>query len=192
MAAAGDAIPVNFTVENRGGADPGNFQVQVLLANSNVFDSSSHVLATLHASAVGSRSDGPDFSSRAGFSVTVPAGYPAGTGDHRLADRRGSGGARGRGIYDKSGVHRGSDWEPLTVVTRARDRRQRFVRRSMRVEYGNDRYTAASGQVSRFPFTVSGRMGSGEFKAEVEPTSGTLLPRLTLSGVERPGSDSVG
>ena len=27
MAAAGDAIPVNFTVQNRGGADPGNFQV---------------------------------------------------------------------------------------------------------------------------------------------------------------------
>ena len=23
------------------------------------------------------------------------------------------------GLYDKSGVHRGSDWEPLTVVTRA-------------------------------------------------------------------------
>ncbi len=31
MAAAGDTVPVNFTVQNRGGADPGNFQVQVLL-----------------------------------------------------------------------------------------------------------------------------------------------------------------
>ena len=46
MAAAGDTIPVNFTVQNRGGADPGNFQVQVLLADSNVFNGSSQVLAT--------------------------------------------------------------------------------------------------------------------------------------------------
>ena len=46
MAAAGDTVPVSFTVENRGGADPGNFQVQVLLGDSNVFDSSSQVLAT--------------------------------------------------------------------------------------------------------------------------------------------------
>ena len=32
MAAPGDSVPVSFTVQNRGGADPGNFQVQVLLA----------------------------------------------------------------------------------------------------------------------------------------------------------------
>ncbi len=46
MAAAGESIPVSFTVQNRGGADPGNFQVQVLLAANNLFDSSSQVLAT--------------------------------------------------------------------------------------------------------------------------------------------------
>ncbi len=46
MAAPGDTVPVNFTVENGGGADPGNFQVQVLLADSNLFGSSSLVLAT--------------------------------------------------------------------------------------------------------------------------------------------------
>ena len=38
MAAPNDVIPVSFTVENRGGADPGNFQVQVLLGQTNLFD----------------------------------------------------------------------------------------------------------------------------------------------------------
>ena len=47
MAGAGDRVPVRFAVQNRGGADPGNFQVQVLLGHSNVFDASAQVLATL-------------------------------------------------------------------------------------------------------------------------------------------------
>ena len=46
MAAPGESVPVNFTVQNRGGADPGNFQVQVLLAPNNLFDGSAQVLAT--------------------------------------------------------------------------------------------------------------------------------------------------
>ena len=33
-------------MENRGGADPGNFQVQVLLDQNNLFDASAQVLAT--------------------------------------------------------------------------------------------------------------------------------------------------
>ena len=37
MAAAGETVPVSFTVENRGGADPGNFQVQVLLSRHQSF-----------------------------------------------------------------------------------------------------------------------------------------------------------
>ena len=74
MAAAGDTIPVNFTVQNRGGADPGNFQVQVLLADSNLFDSSSQVLATFTRAELVADATGRDFSSPAGFSVTLPAG----------------------------------------------------------------------------------------------------------------------
>src|SRR6516165_3926434 len=35
MAAAGDTIPITFTVQNRGGADPGSFHVQELLAVSD-------------------------------------------------------------------------------------------------------------------------------------------------------------
>ena len=74
MAAAGDTVPVNFTVQNRGGADPGNFQVQVLLSDSNLFDSSSQVLATFTRRQLVADATGRDFSSPAGFSVTLPAG----------------------------------------------------------------------------------------------------------------------
>ena len=58
MAAPGDSVPVNFTVENRGGADPGNFKVQVLLADSDLFDSSSQVLATFSRARPGNVRDG--------------------------------------------------------------------------------------------------------------------------------------
>ena len=118
MAAAGDTIPVSFTVQNRGGADPGNFQVQVLLADSNLFDSSSQVLATFTRAELVTDATGRDFSSPAGFSVTLPAGQPSGPayiGLRIVADPA----VPEAGLYDKSGVHRGSDWEPLTVVTAA-------------------------------------------------------------------------
>ena len=78
MAAAGDTVPVSFTVQNRGAADPGNFQVQVLLAANNLFDSSSQVLATFTRAELVTDATGRDFSSPAGFAVTVPAGRTVG------------------------------------------------------------------------------------------------------------------
>jgi hypothetical protein len=180
MGASGDTIPVNFTVENRGGADPGNFQVQVLLADSNLFDSSSKVLATFTRAELVAGATGRDFSSPAGFSVTLPAGYPSGpaflglriVGDPTVPEA---------GLYDKSGVHRGSDWEPLTVVTRAGTRATNLSQ----VNGGLFTETTGAlgpGQVSTWSFTVSNALGDGELKAELGATSGTLLPRLTLAG----------
>jgi hypothetical protein len=116
MAAAGDTIPVSFTVQNRGGADPGNFQVQVLLSDSNLFPSSSLVLTTFTRAELVTDATGRDFSSPPGFSVTLPAGQtsgPAYIGLRIVADPQ----VPEAGLYDKSGVHRGSDWEPLTIVT---------------------------------------------------------------------------
>ena len=180
MAAAGDTIPVSFTVENRGGADPGNFQVQVLLADSNLFDSSSQVLATFTRGELVTDATGRDFSSPAGFSVTVPAGQPSGPaflGLRIVADPM----VPEAGLYDKSGVHRGSDWEPLTVVTRV----AAGVTDLSQVDAGLFTEIAGSlgpDQVSTWSFAVSNTLGSGELKAEVAATGGTLLPRLTLSG----------
>ena len=69
---------------------------------------------------------GRSFSSPAGFSVTLPAGWasgPAYLGLRIVADPA----VPEAGLYDKSGVHRGSDWEPLTVVTPRSGRRDRPV-----------------------------------------------------------------
>jgi hypothetical protein len=117
MAAVGDQVPVSFIVQNRGGADPGNFQVQVLLAPNNLFESSSQVLATFQRSDLTADATGRSFSSPAGFSVTIPAGQASGPmyiGLRIIPDPA----VPEAGQYDKSGVHRGEDWEPLTVVTR--------------------------------------------------------------------------
>ncbi len=180
MSAAGDTIPVNFTVENRGGADPGNFQVQVLLSNSNLFDSSSQVLATLTSAQLVTDATGRDFSSWAGLSVVLPAGEPSGPaflGLRIVADPN----VPEAGLYDKSGVHRGSDWEPLTVVTRA------TAGATDLAQVDSGLYTEVTGslgsiQVNAWTFTVSSTQGDGELKAEVAATSGTLEPRLTLLG----------
>ncbi|HEV8058485.1 MAG TPA: FG-GAP-like repeat-containing protein, partial [Gemmataceae bacterium] len=182
MAAAGDQVPVNFTVENRGGANPGNFQVQVLLADNNTFDSSSKVLATLTRAELAAGSNGRDFSSPAGFSVTVPTGLASGRdylGLRIIADPA----VPEAGLYDKSGVHRGTDWEWLTVVTRA----PAGATDLSAVDAGLNTETTGTlsglNQAATFSFTVSSALGDGEFTAEADP-SGALLPRLTLSGPE--------
>ena len=136
MAAPGDTVPVSFTVENRGGADPGNFQVQVLLADNNLFDSSAQVLATFTRAQLVAGATGRSFSSPAGFSVTVPAGWASGPADLGLrivADPA----VPEAGLYDKSGVHRGSDWEFLTVVTGQPGRLGRPVRSRCRAVHGD-------------------------------------------------------
>ncbi len=139
MAAAGDQVPVNFTVENRGGANPGNFQVQVLLADNNTFDSSSKVLTTLTRAELAAGSNGRDFSSPAGFSVTVPAGLASRRDYLGLRIPRGPCSARSWSIRQErrpsrhrlgmaDGRDAGSGWD------------DRFVCSRCRLEYGNDEY----------------------------------------------------
>ncbi|MGO9468955.1 MAG: FG-GAP-like repeat-containing protein, partial [Isosphaeraceae bacterium] len=181
MAAAGESIPVSFTVQNRGGADPGNFQVQVLLAPNNLFDSSSRVLATFSRSQLVADGTGRSFSSPAGFSVTLPAGWESGPADLGLrieADPA----VPEAGLYDKSGVHRGSDWAPLTIVTAG----PAATTELSAIDPGLNTETigtlTAASPVTTHTITVSTTLGNGELEAEVSARSGDLLPRLTLSG----------
>jgi FG-GAP-like repeat len=179
MAAAGDTVPISFTVQNRGAADPGKFEVQVLLSQSNIFPGSSRVLATYTRAELVTDATGRDFSSQAGWSVTLPSGQPAGPafiGLRIVADPT----VPEAGLSDKSGVHRGSDWEPITIVTRvtagATDLSQ--------VDEGlNTEATGSAGpnQDGTYTLTVTSSMGSGELTAEVTG-SGALVPRLTISG----------
>ncbi len=180
MAAAGDQVPITFSVENRGAADPGNFQVEVLLADSNVFDSAAQILATFQRSQLLAGANGRDFASPSGFHVTIPAGATSGPADLGLRivpDPT----VPEAGEYDKSGVHRGVDWEPLTVVTAS----AAGATNLSTVDTGLDTETTATASathVSVYSFTVSAALGTGEITAEVATTNGTLVPRLTLAG----------
>ena len=98
MAAAGDTVPVSFTVQNRGGADPGNFQVQVLLSDSNLFPSSSLVLATFTRAATGDRRDRPRLFVAGRLQRDAAGRLDLGPGLHRPAHRGGPAGARGRPV----------------------------------------------------------------------------------------------
>lgn len=179
MAATGETVPISFTVENRGGADPGNFEVQVLLSDSNIFPSSSLVLATYTRAELVANPTGRDFSSQAGWSVTLPSGQPSGPaylGLRIVADPT----VPEAGLYDKSEVHRGSDWEPLTVVTRV----TAGTTDLSQVNAGLDTEatgTAGPSHDGTYTLTVTSSMGAGELTAEVAGGGG-LVPRLTLSG----------
>jgi hypothetical protein len=180
MASNGEQVPVSFTVQNRGGTDPGNFQVQVLLASSNLFDNSAQVLATLDRSDLVPDSTGRSFLSPARFSVTIPGGLASGVMDLGLRiipDPT----VHETGSYDKSGVHRGVDWEPLTIVTANPGGVTNLssVDANLNTE---DTKTLGPTQVIVYSFTVSNGQGDGEVTAEVAATSGTLTPRLTLAG----------
>ena len=179
MAAAGDQVPVSFTVQNRGGADPGNFQIQVLLAQSNSFDSSSQVLTTFTRSELVAGTNGRDFSTPNGFSVTVPAGLASGKaylGLRIIADPA----VPEAGVYDKSGVHRGEDWEPLTIVSRA----PAGVTQLSSVDAGLNTESAGTlvnlNQPVTYSFVVGSSLGDGEFTAELGGNA--IVPRLTLAG----------
>jgi hypothetical protein len=181
MAAAGDAIPVDFSVENRGAADPGNFQVQVLLSRSNLFDGSALALATFSRERLVADSTGRTFSSPPGFQVSVPAVWPSGPAflglrivPDAIVPEPGS---------DKSGVHRGSDWAPLSVVMRA------TAGASDLSQVDPGLFAEVWGAVGpygvqRYPFTVSSALSSGELIVEGAGTGGADVPRLTLSGAQ--------
>ncbi|MFO0953945.1 MAG: pre-peptidase C-terminal domain-containing protein [Isosphaeraceae bacterium] len=178
-AAPGDTIPVNFTVENRGGADPGPFQVEVLLSRSNRFDASSQVLATFPRAALVPAANGRGFSSPAGFAVTLPEGLASGNaflGLRVVADPS----APQAGKYDKSGVHRGSDLETLTLVTPGAEGATDLAK----IDAGLR--TAVTGYLGLYPtavytVTVGDDLGNGAFTAAVSGSDG-FRPRLTLSG----------
>ena len=85
------------------------------------------------------------------------------------------------GLYDKSGVHRGSDWEPLTVVTANTGERDDLSDVDAGIYTESTGTLTAIDPVSIYTFTVTSTLGDGEFEAEVTTTSGNLGARLTLS-----------
>jgi DNA-binding beta-propeller fold protein YncE len=178
-AVPGATAPVSFTVESRGGIDPGSFQVQVLLANNQLFNNST-VVRTFNRSSLVADATGLRFSAPANFSVTVPPGQASGPlfvglkiiPDSSLPDA---------GLPDKSGVHRGVDWEPLTVLSRVAASPAHGTQASALGLAPNSQVldTLGPGGINWYQFSVPGTAGSGRLSVQLASlTAGPL--RLSL------------
>jgi hypothetical protein len=185
-AAYGDTLPVAFTVENRGGADAGAFQVQVLLSATNLFTPAASLM--LQTFTVTGLAAGAEFASGAvtvvlpGAAAAHAAGLPA-SGPLYVGLRIVPGGpTQDAGTADKSGVHRGADWEKLTVVTPVTASGGNHSPASADVLADpNSRVSGVLtvGQAEWYGFTVS---ANARLTVKVTAATGTLVPLLTLAG----------
>jgi hypothetical protein len=185
-AAWGESISGTFRVDNRGAADSSGFTVSLVLSSGTRFDGfdPSVTLPAVLAS-------GPPALLAAGhaytdqFTVQLPsrarASFSASSGPVYVGllltpnDP-----TKDRGLFDKSGVHRGADWETVTIVTP--------VPQGVTVLSSVDANlnTRVSGMlpdpagVDTYEFAMR---PSGRFSVQVTATAGsTLVPRLTLLG----------
>src|SRR5207253_2569394 len=78
---------------------------------------------------------------------------------------------------DKSGVHRGEDWEKLTIVTPLPAGVTNLSEADANVNVRVLGTLLGPGQVDVYPFTV---LESGRLIAVVAASGGGLVPRLTL------------
>ena len=118
-AAWGDTLPMTFTVENRGGATAdASAEVRLLLSSSITFASSAPVYAFPQTFSLAGLGPGQAFHSPAGFTVTLPA-LPSRfstSGPVYLGVQVLDNPAMDSNAVDKVDVHRGADWETLTLV----------------------------------------------------------------------------
>ncbi|HKI31683.1 MAG TPA: VCBS repeat-containing protein [Gemmataceae bacterium] len=181
-AAWGDAVSVSFQVENRGGADADpSAHVQVMLSDGNTFGGTSHLQPLLaHPLPLASLAPGQDHRSGV-LTVVFPTAAVAQadgfapSGPLFLGVQISDDPARDASAFDKAGVHRGADYEMLTIVTPlsggATDLSQADP--GLNTRAGG---TLATGQVERYQLTVT---ASGRLTAE-ETGGGLLVPRLAL------------
>ncbi len=183
--AYGDTISGTFTVDNRGGADAGAFDVQVVLSGNNRFGPASLVLTTFSPAGLGAGQE----LSPGGFTVTLPdlatatgAGLPS-SGPVYLGLRIDPAGAVTElNPHDQSAVHRGADFETLTLLTPVPAGVTDLSRADPRLDTWADGTLLTPGQADSYTLTITGSQGSGRLTAAVTPTAGTLTPLLTLAG----------
>jgi hypothetical protein len=184
IAVWGDTLTGTYRVENRGGAPASGFAVALELADNNLFDGSSNlqVLAPVLSSATPTGLTA-DQGYLAAFSVQLPASAPAGfsaSGPVYLGLVI-TPGTKDANKIDKAGVHRGEDWETLTVVTPISASGSNHSPASADVLPDlNSRINGVltPGQEDWYRLTVS---QPGGLTVRVTPAgNSTLLPRLTL------------
>jgi hypothetical protein len=185
-AAYGDTVPFAFTVEDRGGADAAAFQVQLLLSASNTFATAGSLL--LQTYSVAGLGAGAAYSSGS-LTVTLPdaaeaqaAGLPT-SGPMYVGLRLvPADPTQDAGTIDKSGVHRGVDWERLTVLARVPVGFTDLSQADASLYTRASGTLANSGQVDTCTFTVPSAVTSGQLTVRLTATTGTLAPLLTLAG----------
>jgi hypothetical protein len=184
-AAYGDTLSGTFTVDNRGGADAGAFDVQVVLSANNRFGPASTVLTTF--TLTGLRA-GQEYSA-GNFTVTLPdpatatgAGLPASGPVYVGLQIDPAGAVPELNAYDQSAVHRGEDWETLTVLTPVPGGVTNLSRADPGLDTQADGTLLTPRQTDTYTFTVTQDQGSGRLTAALTPTAGGFTPLLTLAG----------
>ena len=187
-AAWGDTVPVILTIENRGAlAADATAQVQILLSDNNAFHSASKLLELSDTISLAGLAPGRPFHSGP-LMVNLPDAATAlalgfsTSGPLFLGIRITDDPAQDAGHHDKAGVHRGKDWEAVTIVTPATPDVSDLSAIDAKLNTRTSGTLSDPGQVNTFTFRVSAELGSGRLTAKVVASAGTLVPRLTLTG----------
>ena len=124
-AAWGESVPVRFTVENRGGADAGAFDVELLVSRDQIFGAASKFIVlpqAIHFAGLAAGESSP----QENITLTLPdlaTAQAAGVSSSLSLlpvylglriDPVGT--VKELNPFDQVSVHRGSDWEKLTIV----------------------------------------------------------------------------
>jgi hypothetical protein len=191
-AAWGETVHVSFSVNNRGGADAGAFTVELYFsANPRIDPATSTSLLATPISVAGLAA-GAEWSTPAGgLAVTLPAGLGAITSGPVYIGLRivSSDPSRDSGTFDKGGVHRGADWESVTIV-------KTIVKTATGptdlgsigpVFAARITSTLTANQTDRYTFSLGPQFTSlaGQLNVEVRPTGNSgVSPRLALFDVD--------
>jgi hypothetical protein len=186
-----DPISLSLTIENRGGLAAGAFDIEVLVSKTNAFgvpstDLMPTVLNPNPIPVPAGLAPGQTFSATLNLTLPDPvtaqaAGLPA-SGLVFVGLRIDPTGAvRELNKSDQSGVHRGEDWEPLTIVTPDTSNGTNVNTFSAQVLNDvNSRITGTlliPGQTDFYQLNL----GDGRLTAKVVPATGsTVVPQLTL------------
>jgi hypothetical protein len=176
------SVTCSFTVGNRGGANAGPFDVQLVASGDTSF-ASPVMLQTLHEAGL----QAGQFLSVNNLAVPLPIlpdaqtrGLPASGPVYlglRIVPAAGA-----PGSYDAGGTHRGEDWEQLEVLTPVTaDGSNQSAAAAQALDDPNSLVsgTLAAGQQDWYQITVPD-MQAGKLSADVTATGGNLNPALTL------------
>ncbi|MBI5757533.1 MAG: VCBS repeat-containing protein [Planctomycetales bacterium] len=182
-AVPGDAVPVGFTVENRGAADPGNFRVDVLLSSSERFDNSTLVYRTFTRADLNADATGRRFAAPADYTITVPAGQATGplfVGLRISADPF----SPESNAFDQAVARRGANFESLAVLTPVPPGVADLSVADASLNTGANGVLLSAVETNTYQLTVTESMGTGQLIASVATTSAAFVPRLTLARLD--------